>query len=226
MDPKKMAALKAADLINDGDHVGIGAGASMLYLAERVREKIGEGMELKLFTPSADTAKFLGQHHLEVLETSLTARLNIYFDGCDQFDKSLNALKSGGGIHTQEKLLASMANEFVLVGDSPKYVDQFNPAIPLVLEIIPESLLFVVSRLEKLFNKPTMALRFQTEKEKPITTVNGNWLIDIWFSQWPELSDINSTVKSITGVLETSLFFNLATKAMIGSGAGVQVITK
>ena len=221
-----MAALKAADLINDGDHVGIGAGASMLYLAERVREKIGEGMELKLFTPSADTAKFLGQHHLEVLETSLTARLNIYFDGCDQFDKSLNALKSGGGIHTQEKLLASMANEFVLVGDSPKYVDQFNPAIPLVLEIIPESLLFVVSRLEKLFNKPTMALRFQTEKEKPITTVNGNWLIDIWFSQWPELSDINSTVKSITGVLETSLFFNLATKAMIGSGAGVQVITK
>ena len=78
---------------------------------------------LKLFTSSADTAKFLRQLHIEVLETSLTARLDIYFDGCDQFDKSLHALKSGGGIHTQEKLLASMADEFVLVEQGAPLID-------------------------------------------------------------------------------------------------------
>jgi ribose 5-phosphate isomerase A len=226
MDPKKMAANKAADLVKDGSSVGIGGGSTMLYLAECIKEKMEEGLELTLYTSSFDTAKFLRQLHLEVLETSLTASLDIYFDGCDQFDKSLNALKSGGGIHTREKLLASMANEFILVGDTSKYVDKFNPAIPLVLEIIPESLLFVQARIEKLYDKPAMALRFQPEKEKPVITANGNWLVDLWFKEWPELSGINAAVKAFTGVLETSLFFNMASRAIMGSDGDVQTVTK
>jgi ribose 5-phosphate isomerase A len=226
MDPKKMAASKAADLVKDGSSVGIGGGSTMLYLAECIKEKMEEGLELTLYTSSFDTAKFLRQQHLEVLETSLTASLDIYFDGCDQFDKSLNALKSGGGIHTREKLLASMAKEFILVGDTSKYVDKFNPAIPLVLEIIPESLLFVQARIEKLYDKPVMALRFQPEKEKPVITANGNWLVDLWFKEWPELSGINAAVKAFTGVLETSLFFNIASRAIMGSDGDVQTVTK
>jgi len=50
----------------------------------------------------------------KVQKPALLKYLDIYFDGCDQFDEELNALKSGGGIHTTEKILATMANEFIL----------------------------------------------------------------------------------------------------------------
>ena len=226
MDLKKIAARKAADSLINGSSVGVGGGATMLYLAECIKEKLNEGWELKLFTSSPETAKFFRHQRMEFFETSSVSGIDIYFDGCDQFDKSLHALKSGGGIHTQEKLLACMADEFILVGDAQKYVDAFSPSIPLVLEIIPESLLFVQSRIDRMFNKPRTALRFQIEKEKPVITVNGNWLMDVWFDAWPDLSGINNSVKLITGVLETSLFYNLASVAIIGSESGIQFITK
>ena len=80
-------------------------------------------------------------------------QIDIYFDGCDQFDNQLNALKSGGGIHTQEKLLASMAKQFVLVGDETKRVDSFDVKFPLVIEMLPQSLLYVPFKIEKLFSR-------------------------------------------------------------------------
>ncbi|HEV2831425.1 MAG TPA: ribose-5-phosphate isomerase A [Hanamia sp.] len=45
-----------------------------------------------------------------------------YFDGCDQLDSELNALKSEGGNSYAGKLLTSMANEFILIGDESKLV--------------------------------------------------------------------------------------------------------
>ena len=65
--------------------------------------------------------------------------IDIYFDGCDQLDSELNALKIGGGIHTQEKLLASMANEFILIGDESKLVQNFDNRFPVVIELLPQA---------------------------------------------------------------------------------------
>ena len=75
----------------------------------------------------------------------------MYFDGCDQFDKDLNALKSGGGIHTMEKLFASMAKEFILVGDDSKYAEQLTTTFPLVLEVLPQAMSFILAKLPFLF---------------------------------------------------------------------------
>jgi ribose 5-phosphate isomerase A len=44
-----------------------------------------------------------------ITENDSINELDIYLEGCDQLDRDLNALKSGGGIYTREKLLASMA---------------------------------------------------------------------------------------------------------------------
>jgi ribose 5-phosphate isomerase A len=63
----------------------------------------------------------------------------------------LNALKSGGGIHTHEKLLASMADRFVIIGDDSKYTERFSERFPLVIEVIPEALYFVPAQVQKLY---------------------------------------------------------------------------
>ncbi len=57
-------------------------------------------------------------------------------------------------------------------------------------------------------------------------TENGNHLADIRFAHLPELSGLNPLLKSIAGVVETSLFYNLATKAVIASISGVRILEK
>lgn len=73
---------------------------------------------------------------LTVEETGETSGLKIAFDGCDQVDQRLNAYKSAGGIHTKEKIIARMAEEYVLLADETKIVKELGYDIPIVLDIV------------------------------------------------------------------------------------------
>src|SRR4051794_5723263 len=106
MDLKMEAAVKAVTFIKDGDSVGLGAGATIANIVNLLAEDKDAIRNINFFTSSFTTHQLLTKHGFRVGATSDITQLDIYFDGCDQLDKDLNALKSGGGIHTQEKLLA------------------------------------------------------------------------------------------------------------------------
>ncbi len=223
MDLKQQAAKAAVSLIKNGLSVGLGAGATMAYMVDYLKE---ESLTLQLYTSSAATKTALLQHGFAVNDIAAVAALDIYFDGCDQFDKALNALKSGGGIHTMEKLLASMAKAFVLVGDESKYAEQLGTKFPIVLEVLPPAVSFVAVRLEHLFNGSSIVIRRNAATGEKVITEYGNHLMDVWFSPLPELSQLNPLLKSITGVVETSLFYNMAHKAIIAGKDGLRIIEK
>ncbi len=226
MNFKKQAAAKAITLIKENSVVGLGAGSAIAYMVEYLKHEIKKGLSLKLLTSSFSTMQLLLQNKLPVLPTAAFNKIDIYFDGCDQFDKHLNALKSGGGIHTQEKLLASMAGEFILVGDDSKMVEIFDEKYPLVVEILPQAIAFVSYKIEKLFEGVKISLRVNDKKDGPVITENGNYLLDVYFEKWPSLSGINPYLKSITGVVETSLFYGMAHKAVVAGEKGVSVFKK
>ena len=79
--------------------------------------------------------------------------VTIAFDGCDQVDSDLDAYKSGGGIHTLEKIIAKMAKEYVLLVDETKVTEKLNNKVPIVLDIIPEAVNYVTSQVEKTWSK-------------------------------------------------------------------------
>ncbi len=226
MNFKQEAAAKAITLVNENNIVGLGAGSTMAYAVEFLKKRIEDGLTVKLVTSSFTTKQLLLKENLPVLPTSLIKEIDIYFDGCDQFDKQLNALKSGGGIHTQEKLLASMAKQFVLVGDETKLVDTFDVKYPVVIEMLPQSLSFVPFKIEKLFPDVKISMRMGDKKDGPVITENGNYLLDVYFESWPGLTGINKSLKSITGVVETSLFYGLACKAIIAGENGVTILER
>lgn len=97
---KKKCALYASILVKDGMVVGLGGGSTIQYLIDYVKDK-----DIQVVTPSAKTALKAQKEGLTVLNTQYVDHVDIAFDGCDEVDSHLNALKSGGGIHTQEKLL-------------------------------------------------------------------------------------------------------------------------
>jgi len=224
IDFKRQAASAASTLVNNQSVIGLGAGASIAYMIDFLSERMQKGLHVTILTSSSDTKKILLEKNIPVVDTSGVSSIDMYFDGCDQFDKELNALKSGGGIHTQEKLLASMAKEFILVGDDSKYVNQLDTKFPLVIEFIPEARGFVEKEIKEVLDVARIVLRMDKLSGKELITKNKNYLFDVWVNMWPELSIINPTLKNITGVLETSLFYKMADKAVIAGAQGIRVI--
>jgi ribose 5-phosphate isomerase A len=226
IDLKKALAEKAISLVKDNSVVGLGASSAMKHLIECVSWEIKKGLKIKLVTSSFVTHQLIVEEGLEVYPLSYFSSIDIYFDGCDQFDEDLNALKSGGGIHTREKLAASMAREFVIIGDDSKYTTKFNEKYPLVLEVLPEAYQYVMAKMYSLFPGSRTEIRLSDKKIGAAITDNGNYLTDTWFTHWPAPKLVEELTREITGVVETSLFYQIAGKAIVTGEKGVSIIEK
>jgi len=198
----------------------------MAHMVGFLKEKVEAGLSVKILTSSFTTRMLLLQNNFEVLDTASVSSFDIYFDGCDQFDKNLNALKSGGGIHTNEKVLAVMANEFILVGDDSKYVDKLEVKFPIVIEVLPQIVSYLPLVIKKIYPGVKTELRLSNKKDGAVISDNGNYIFDLWFDEFPDLASINPTLKNIPGVIETSLFYNIAKRGVIAGEKGVRVLEK
>ena len=225
-DYKQQAAAEAAKLIQPDSTIGLGAGSTMTHLIAAIKSVANLAPSLTVASSSFTTRQTLLQQGFNVKESGWLARLDYYFDGCDQFDWRLTALKSGGGVHAAEKVLAAMADQFILVGDTSKRVDKLTNTFPLVVEVIPEALAYVSDRLRRFFNPTRSELRGSDKKDGAVITERGNFLIDNWFDTFPEPGILNDRVTSLPGVLEHSLFFNMAHKAITAGPDGIVVYTK
>jgi ribose 5-phosphate isomerase A len=221
MELRKEITRVAFTLIRNKSSVGLGDGSTILFLAEYIIEAIKKGLTLQLFTSSVQTQNYLEKNGISVQDFSTINNLDQYFDGCDQVDRQLNAFKSGSGIHTTEKLLASMADKFFLLADDSKFVTRLENKFPLVLEVLPPATVYVLHELKYVFPGILASLRM-SENNIPASTRYGNWLVDCKFSRLPGLKMLHTHCKSIPGVVETSLFYKMASGAFIGNSREVR----
>ena len=223
-DYKMEAAKEALKFIEQGQNIGLGAGSSIAHLINLIAADTTLAESLTFVSSSFNTLSLLAERGFKIKSAAQTDYLDFYFDGCDQFDTELNALKSGGGIHLNEKILAFIAEEFILIGDAGKYVKRLNTTHPLVVEVIPNALIFVSNRLKKLFPEARVNTRISTQKDGAVVSDNGNLLIDIYFHELIQLDKLNIIIKMLPGVVEHSLFYRIASKAIIAGKDGVQIL--
>ena len=221
MDLKKEAARAALEFIKPNTSVGLGAGGTMAHLLHFLLEPAQREKKLTLYTSSYTTTLLMQEAGVPIADTATVSSIDVYFDGCDQVNHQLEALKSGGGVHSREKLLASMAGSCIILGDEPKWVERFDLSLPLVFEILPDALGYISGQLKKMYPGMVISIRKAERYDGPVFTKNGNLLIDCRFVSWPPLDELQQT-KALTGVVEHSLFYGIATHALI---AGVEGIT-
>ncbi|HWK04202.1 MAG TPA: ribose 5-phosphate isomerase A [Puia sp.] len=225
-DFKKEAARAAVRLIRPGSTIGFGAGSTIAHLVGFIKEDAMLASSIiHTVTSSFTTRLLLEKSGLPVREMGSTVRIDQYFDGCDQFDAGLNALKSGGGIHTREKIVAAMAHEFILIGDESKYAERLDGKYPLVIEVIPDALSFVLARLPEIFEGAAPVIRMNDKTDGAAISGNGNFLIDCRFTPFPEPGLLNEKVGMLPGVLEHSLFYGMAHKAIVAGDKGTIIKT-
>jgi ribose 5-phosphate isomerase A len=225
IDLKLEAAKAALQYVKPGQTIGLGAGSTIAHLVNLVAHETELAATVTFTSSSFKTTSLLVDKGLTVKAPALLKHLDIYFDGCDQFDTALNALKSGGGIHTTEKVLASMADEFILLGDAGKFINQLDTTYPVVVEVLPAALQIVVHKLNIDFPGAILKQRISTQKDGAVISDNGNMLIDVYFDKLPPLNELNVSIGMIPGIVEHSLFYRMATKAIIAAEGGISTIT-
>ncbi|KOF58181.1 MULTISPECIES: ribose 5-phosphate isomerase A [Clostridium] len=218
---KKNCAKEALKYIKNNSIIGLGGGSTISYLIDYIKEN--KNLKVKVVTPSFKTKMLCMKNEVEVLHTCSVSKIDVAFDGCDEVDESFNALKSGGGIHTKEKLIANMADEYILLVDDTKFVKSLTFKYPVVLEILEDSLKYVESLVAELGGKPKV--RTSAAKDGYTISDNGNLLMDVMFKSVTDVYKLENSLKNICGVIDTSLFTNVVTKVLVASDSGVKLIS-
>ena len=220
---KQEAAKAALQLLEPDQLIGLGVGSTIAYFIALIASSVSFKSSLKFTSPSLETKMLLKENGLICIDDSTITALDYYFDSCDQVDSHLNAFKSGGGVHTGEKIMANMAKQFILLVDGPKMVEKLTTQHPLCVEIIPEAWLSVYKKINSSYSTAIseIALRKSEQKSGPLLSERGNFLADIYFSKLPDILDLNKQIKHITGVVEHSLFYQLCSLCLLATEDGV-----
>src|SRR3954466_12196395 len=127
---ERAAGEAAAELVRDGDKVGLGTGSTVAPMlpALAARKLNIRCVATSIATEVAARALGLAVEPFEQLD-----RLDIAIDGADQIDPDGWLVKGGGGAHTREKVVAAAAERFVVIASADKVVDALHPPVPLEL---------------------------------------------------------------------------------------------
>jgi ribose 5-phosphate isomerase A len=210
--------------IHDNAIIGLGAGRNIECLIDYLSEAIKNGLVIRAVTPSTSTKELCVTKGIEVIETCLVDEVDVAFDGCGEVDEAFYASKSGGGIHTREKLIAAMSRDYILLIDEGKFSKSLSCRYPVALEVIKDSLGYVKKSVGKIGG--LSVVRKSNTKDGYTITDDGNLLIDVRFSTVENWQTLNDSLNSIDGVIGTSLFTKEVTKLIIANDEGVRVVSR
>ncbi|MBF2058005.1 MAG: ribose-5-phosphate isomerase RpiA [Cyanobacterium sp. T60_A2020_053] len=213
---KQEVGKAAAHRVKSNSVVGLGTGSTTAYAIQYIGERLASGeLENIIGIPTSFQAEVLAKKYNIPLATLDTITdIDIAIDGADEVDPQKNLIKGGGAAHTREKVVDSLAKEFIVVVDAGKLVEKLGSTFLLPVEVIPMAVTPVMSKLEALGGKPE--LRMGIKKAGPVVTDQGNLVIDVKFDDISNPSALESTINNIPGVLENGLFVGVTDVVLVG----------
>jgi len=155
---------------------------------------------------------------IKVLDLNEVTEMPIYVDGADEVDGELNMIKGGGGAHTREKVVASVADRYICIVDESKLVKRLG-AFPLPVEVIPMARSSVARKLEAMGGRPALREGFITD--------NGGEILDVAGLDIDDPARYESLINDIPGVIGCGLFaLSGADLVLLSTQAGVRRIER
>ena len=225
-DLKKAVGKAAAERIKSNTIVGLGTGSTTVFAIQHLGERLKSGnLKNIVGIPTSFQSENLARE-CGIPLTTLNAvdHIDVAIDGADEVDPQKNLIKGGGAAHTQEKLVDSFAEYFIVVVDSSKVVEKLGSSFLLPVEVIPKAMKPVMLHLQKLGGKPE--IRNAIKKDGPIITDQGNLVLDVKFDSLDHPEELEKTINNIPGVLNNGLFVGLADLVIVGELKDGQIIVR
>lgn len=213
---KQEVGKAAASKVKSNMIIGLGTGSTTAYAIQYIGERLANGELSNIVgVPTSFQAEVLAKKYGIPL-TTLDAidHIDVAIDGADEVDPQKNLIKGGGAAHTREKVVDTLADQFIVVVDAGKLVDQLGSTFLLPVEVIPMAVTPVMSQLEALGGKPE--LRMGIKKAGPVVTDQGNLVIDVKFDRIDNPAELEMKINNLPGVLENGLFVGVADIILVG----------
>jgi ribose 5-phosphate isomerase A len=206
-------ATAAADLVQPGMIVGLGTGSTADAVIRELGRRAGSGELFTGVATSQRTERLASELGIPLVTLDDVERLDIGFDGADEIDPRLDAIKGRGGALLREKLVALACELFVLVATTEKDVARLGARTPLPVEVVPFGWRQTSGRLRELGITPER--RADTaDVSLPWVTDGGGYILDCATGPIDRPAALAAAVKLTTGVVEHGLFVAIAGMAL------------
>src|SRR5271165_3282461 len=217
---KEAAGRAAAELVRDGDVVGLGTGSTAYFVVLALGERVKLGLKVLGIPTSLQTGDLASAVGIPLTTLDEHPEIDIDIDGADEIDPELRLIKGGGGALLREKVVASASKKLVVVADSGKVVPVLGK-FPLPVEIISFARTVVEKKIASLGASP----KWRTKPDgSPYLTDNGNQILDCSFGKIENPSALALALSNTPGIIEHGLFIGLASVVLVGRGNSVEEI--
>lgn len=211
---KQAVAEAALKYVKDGMILGVGTGSTVNCLIELLPK-----VDLKGAVASSkvteDKLQALG---IEVMDLNFVGELDLYIDGADEVNDTLELIKGGGGALTREKIVAAASKQFVCMVDASKSVQKLGVKFPVPIEVLPQARSYVARELTKLGGEPVYREGFVTDY--------GNVILDTYDLDIVNAGEMEKTLNNIVGVVCNGLFVaQRADVLLLANDQGVTTLT-
>ncbi|WP_031427316.1 ribose-5-phosphate isomerase RpiA [Flavimarina sp. Hel_I_48] len=210
---KRVAAMEAVKLIENGMIVGLGSGSTSAFMIEELGKMVANGLRIKGVPSSEathDLAKKLG---IPLVDLEEVDKIDINIDGADEFDPQLRLIKGGGGALLREKIVAHNSAYNVIIADSTKQVEKLGK-FKLPIETIP----FATPSILKELKGQGLNSEIRKKNNADYLTDQNNMIIDIDIYEFSDLDTLNIMLQNIPGIVETGLFLKSTDLVIVGKG--------
>ena len=215
LEMKKAAANAALQFVKPDMIVGVGSGSTVNCFIEALGSMKDE---IKgAVAASKNSEELLKKQGIEVFSANDVSSLDIYVDGADEINLQKMMIKGGGAALTREKIVASLAKNFICIVDSSKQVDVLGSTFPLPVEVIPMARSQVARKLVALGGSP--------EWREGVITDNGNVILDVY--NFPIINHVQmeKELNNVAGVVTNGIFaLNSANTVIVGTPTGAKII--
>lgn len=212
---KKAVASAALDYIVDNEIVGVGTGSTANFFIDALSEH--KARIRGAVASSEATAARLAMHGIPVFDLNEVDSMPVYIDGADEITRQGAMIKGGGGALTREKIVASVARQFVCIADGSKLVSRLG-RFPLPVEVIPMAQASVTRQLKALGGSPQLRLK----EGGSYKTDNGNLILDVHGMQIENPVELEGVINDIPGVVTVGLFaLRGANVCLLGTAEGI-----
>jgi ribose 5-phosphate isomerase A len=202
-----------ADLVKPGMIVGLGSGSTADAVTRELGRRVADGLVFTGVPTSCRTETLARGLGISLTTLNAVDRLDLGYDGADEIDTALDAIKGRGGALLREKLVALSCDDYVLVATTEKNVAQLGERTAVPVEIVPFGWPQTAGRLTALGLAPT--LRTDPDaSDSPKITDNGGYILDCATGPMTDPAAIAASVKAISGVVEHGLFLGIAHAAL------------
>lgn len=211
---KEQAGRYAAGYVVDGMAVGLGTGSTVHWTIVELAER---GLDIVCTATSVRTHELATGLGLKVVSPDEAGSLDIAVDGADEVDRDLNLTKGGGGAHTREKIVAAMADRFVVVVDESKLVDRLGP-FGTPVELLDFAPAVTAARLADLGATEVTVHEGRSD--------NGNLLADARFGTIDDPAALAAALDAVPGLVEHGIFpAAMVERVVVASPSGVRELT-